>query len=142
MEYQLVKEIRDINCIINKEITKYSNPYKYINPTQIQIMLYLLRHMDEEICQKDIEAETHLKKASVTGTLDSLEEKGAIKRIQDETDKRKNLIVLTKRALEYKDKLINKTLEVEENALKGISEKELKQFFSTIEKIKGNLEAK
>lgn len=139
MIYELVREIRSLHCDIDKKITKNFDPRNYVNPTQFQILLYLLNNMDEEICQKDIEAETHLKKASITGTLDSLEQKGAIERIQDKNDKRKNLIVLSENALKYKDKLMERIKAVEKQATKDINEEELQQFYETVRKIKNNL---
>lgn len=139
MDTYLVKEIRDLAYLIGKDLTKNYNPSDHLNNTQIQILLYLVHHIDEEVCQKDLEAETHLKKASITGTLDSLEDKGMIVRKQSEEDKRKNVIVLSDKAAKLKNELTKDYLDTDKKIKRNISDEELKQFYSIIEKIKLNL---
>ena len=58
-------------------------PSEHLNHTQIQILVYLIKHKNEEVCQKDLQNETHLKKASITGALDSLEDKAVTIRDRD-----------------------------------------------------------
>lgn len=142
MEQSLVREIRDLDIMIGKSFSKSDMPKESLNHTQIQIVFYLLRHMNEDVCQKDLEIETHLKKASITGTLDSLEDKGLILRKASQDDKRKNIIVLSERAINIKDNLEKKFQELEEQIKNNIDEDELANFFKTAEKIKNNLNKK
>ena len=142
MEQSLVREIRDLDIMIGKSFTKSDMPKESLNHTQIQIVFYLLRHMNEDVCQKDLEIETHLKKASITGTLDSLEDKGLILRKTSQDDRRKNTIVLSERAINIKDNLEKKFQELEEQIKNNIDENELESFFKTAEKIKNNLNKK
>ena len=76
MERSVVKEIRDVDKLIGKYISDGHDPRKIMNLTQFQIIHYLLKHADEDVCQRDLEIETNLKKASITGAIDSLAEKG------------------------------------------------------------------
>ena len=139
MEKLITKEIRDIDRIIGKTLTNNNKLKGNLNHTQLQILFYLLRHSDQEVCQKDLEIETHLKKASITGTLDSLQDKGIIERKQSEDDKRKNMIVLSKKALEEKENFETKIRQIEEEIKTNISKDELNDFFKVIDKIKMNL---
>lgn len=139
MDICLAKEIKDLDALINKKITKRYNPSDFLNNTQIQILLYLIKHKNEEICQKDLEIETHLKKASITGTLDSLEDKQMIVRKQSEDDKRKNIILLSEHASKIKNELSDRYKEIEKCMRNNISENELEQFYSTLEKMKQNI---
>lgn len=139
MEKTLTKEIKDLEILIGKRVLK-DNPIKVkLNHTQFRILIYLMRNQDKDICQKDLEIETHLKKASITGTLDSLEDKGLICRKVSPDDKRKNVIVLTDEILLAKDTIENRFRELEKQLLNNISEEELEQFYKTIEKLKENL---
>lgn len=142
MDKSLVKEIRDIDILIGKTLTKSDMPKESLNHTQMQIVFYLLRHMNEEVCQKDLEIETHLKKASITGSLDSLQDKGIILRKESEDDKRKNIIVLSEKALNIKDNIEKKFQEIETQIRNNIDDQELESFFKTIDKIKNNLDKK
>ena len=110
-----------------------------MNHTQLQILMYLTKHRDEEVCQKDLEIETHLKKASITGTLDSMEDKGIIKRIQSTEDRRKNLIVLSEKAIIEKERFEEKFKQIEEKIKYNITDEELENFYSVLDKMERNL---
>lgn len=139
MERILTKEIKDLDILIAKSLKTNNDIRHVLNRTQLQIIYYLNKHINEEVCQKDLEIETHLKKASITGALDSLEDKGIIVRKQSKNDKRKNVIVLSKVALKEKDRIENKFKQIELKIKKNIDEDELKQFYSTLDKMKSNL---
>ena len=140
MEKYITKEITDFHRELSSTIYDGSIPDKKIlNNTQLHIAMYLLRNRDRDVCQKELEAETHLKKASVTGTLDSLEEKGIITRTMCEDDKRKKFIKLTDKALNMKSQIMDRIDEVNTRVVKDISEEDLKTFLNVLEKMKENL---
>lgn len=140
MERYIAKEIKEADVLISKKLMKYNNPTKYLNNTQIQILMYLIKHSSEEVCQKDLEIETHLKKASITGTLDSLQDKRMIIRKQSDNDKRKNIIVLSEEASKIRTELSERYRKIEEYMRENITEQELNTFYSVLEKIKKNIE--
>lgn len=135
----VTKSIKNLELLINNNITSGMKPSEHLNHTQIQILVYLIKHKNEEVCQKDLQNETHLKKASITGALDSLEDRGAIKRIQSEDDKRKNLIVLSEKAINAKDKIEKRFEEIENKLKKGISKKDLDVFCEVLKQMERNL---
>lgn len=140
MERYIAKEIKEADVLISKKLMKYNNPTKYLNNTQIQILMYLIKHSSEEVCQKDLEIETHLKKASITGTLDSLQDKRMIIRKQSDNDKRKNIIVLSEEASKIRTELSERYRKIEEYMRENITEQELNTFYSVLERIKKNIE--
>lgn len=139
MERIITKEIKDLDVLIAKSLRGNDEIAHLFNRTQLQIIFYLNKHINDEVCQKDLEIETHLKKASITGALDSLEDKGIIVRKQSNEDKRKNVILLSKQALKEKDRIENKFKQIELKIKKNIDENELKQFYSILDRMKSNL---
>lgn len=139
MKRYIARDLSQLTNMLLNRVTKYTNPMDYINFTQLGIMHYLLDNQDKEICQKDIEIQMQLKKASITGALDSLEAKHAIKRIVDKNDRRKNIIVIDKEALKYKDKISMYLNDIEKKITQDINEKELDTFCMVMEKMISNL---
>lgn len=139
MERSVVKEIRDIDKLIGRYISDGHDPRKIMNLTQFQIIHYLLKHADENVCQRDLEIETNLKKASITGAIDSLVEKGMVTRIQSQEDRRVNFIRLTEQMLEFKQNFENRIAELNENIMKDIDARELESFYRVLDKIKENI---
>ena len=90
MKRYIVKEINDLSRNLKDHVANGFDPKKYLNMTQLQILNYLLKHKEEDVCQKDLEIETNLKKASITGCLDILEDMNLIERCKAADDKRKN----------------------------------------------------
>lgn len=134
--------MKEIKCI-EKLASDYGAPVRpfkgQINFTQGHILIYLFMNEDKNVCQKDLENETKLKKASITGTLDSLEDKGLIERVVSLQDKRKNYIVLTDKAKQMMDILEAQLNDINEIAFRGVSDEEMEYFFSIIDKISNNL---
>lgn len=139
MEKTVLKDIKALDISIGKKLMNGQKPTDNLNHTQIQILIYLIKNQGTNICQKDLEIETHLKKASITGTLDSLQEKGLVERKPFEDDRRKNTIVLSDKALKIKDVLSQRYKEVEKQATKNISDKELESFHKVVNKMMENL---
>ena len=139
MEKSIIKDIKELDISIGKALIEKAKKDLGINQTQMIILMYLVKHKNENVCQKDLEIETHLKKASITGTLDSLEDKGIIVRKQDNEDKRKNIILLSEKTLEIKDEVSKKYREIETNLRKTITSEELEVFFRVIDKMNKNM---
>lgn len=135
----VVKELSDLNKCISKYISNGNDISKTFNLTQIHIIGYLLQHEGEEVCQKDLEIETNLKKASITGCIDSLVDKNIVYRKQSETDKRKNYIYLTDMALKHKKDFEDRGNLLNNKIIENISEKDLKIFYNVLDSIRNNI---
>ena len=118
------------------EIEKLSKP----TPTQMQIMDYFLDNNKKEIFQKDLEDILHLRRATVSGVLQTMEKNELIQRVTDEEDTRIKKIILNKKAKKIFKKNEEKMKELEKIVKEGISEKELEIFSNVIQKMKNNIE--
>ena len=139
MEKNLIKEVGHLDHCIKKYMSGTHEPQKYVNFTQLQIVFYLLKHRDQDICQKDLEKETSLKKASITASLNSLEEKGLVCREVSKEDRRKNYIRISKKLEKYTRDYEKKLLEFNRTILRGIPEEDLETFFSVIDRVYANI---
>lgn len=135
----VVKDLSNVNKCIKKYLSNGTDFTKYFNLTQIHIIGYLMKHEGEDICQKDLETETNLKKASITGCIDSLVEKGIVYRKQSETDKRKNYIYLTELALNHKKDFENRGKLLNDKIVENINEKDLEIFYNVLDSVKNNV---
>ena len=107
---------------------------------QSWIIGFLYKKRDQEIFQKDIEAEFSIARSTATGILQLMEKKGYIKREAVPGDARLKKIVLTPegRATSLR---VKSTLDaMEEDILKDISKEELDIYFSVADKIIHNLD--
>ena len=136
---KISNEIRDLQFNVKSRINKIIDPNKFVNFTQYQIIRYLMININKEVCQKDLEIETKLNKASITGALDNLEEKGLVLRKQSLEDKRKNIIAVTDKSKELIGIYETAVEEVDNKMIEGISEEELNTFLNVINKMNKNL---
>lgn len=118
------------------ELEKLSKP----TPTQMQIMDYFLENNKKEIFQKDLENILHLRRATVSGVLQTMEKNELIERITDEEDTRIKKIILNKKAKEIFKKNEQKMKKLEEIITKGISKDDLETFSKVIQEMKNNIE--
>ena len=94
---------------------------------------------DREIFQKDIEEEFLLRPPTATEMVKRLEAKGLITRSPVERDGRLKRIELTEKAEEIGESIRANVRSFERNVTKGISERELRSFCRTAEKMIANL---
>ncbi len=116
----------------NKKITIPSS-------TQMQILEYILEHIDEDVYQKELEDVLNLRRATVSGVLQTMEKNNLIKRETDTVDTRTKKIVLNDEAKKMFLRGKVKVQEIEKIAIKGISSEELNIFINVIEKMKDNI---
>ena len=131
--YQYFLQNHPLTCTYQK----MSKP----TPTQIQIIEYLVRHMNDEVYQRDLEKVFSLKRATISGVLQTMEKNGLISRVVDDTDTRKKKILLQEKTKEIFLQGKAKIEEIEQILLQNISEKELENFWKTLNQMKKNMES-
>ena len=129
--YQYFSQSHSLTCTYQK----ISKP----TPTQIQIIEYLVRHMNDEVYQRDLEKVFSLKRATISGVLQTMEKNGFIERTIDDKDTRVKKITLSNKALDRYYKGKEYIEHIENTVLKGISDEELKVFNNVLEKMTLNL---
>lgn len=137
MRSNIGKKMRQLTHQINRYLEENDTSRRGLNTTQLQILNYLMNH--DDVIQKDLEIETQLKKSSITGSIDSLVEKGLVKRLKGGSDKRKNYVVLTEEALEGRKLLEDKLATLDEKIIEGIEKKDLETFIDVLGKMIDNL---
>ena len=101
--------------------------------------LRFLLSQTEDIYQKDIEEEYSIRPSTATQLLKQMEKNGLIIREPEAYDNRLKKIVVTDKALLYKQQVIEDLTTLEETLIKGISETDLQVFFRVTEKMMDNL---
>lgn len=80
-----------------------------------------------------------LDKATVGRGLKKLEEKGFVRREEDQDDRRRNLVYLTEKSKELEPEFVEILESIEERSKKGLSSEEMENLRKTIRKICLNL---
>lgn len=125
--------------LINCDKEKVSNFISVSTPTQMQILEYILNHQEEEIYQKDLEYILNLRRATVSGVLQTMEKNNLIERVVASNDARVKKIILNPKTKELFLEKRKQMEELEEIIIDGISEKEIEEFLNVLNKIKGNV---
>lgn len=101
--------------------------------------LHFLLAQTDDVFQRDIEEEYSIRPSTATELLKHMEKSGLITRKPVNYDNRLKKIVLTDKALIYKNQVINDLTALEETLIKDIPEEKVKVFFEVIEKMMDNL---
>lgn len=106
------------------------------------VILFVLRFdmADMKASQKEIADEIGISPSTVTISIKRMEKAGLLQKVQDEKDLRKNLITLTKKGLEYTDRLSMISEEVDLGIFKGFTDEELETMKGYYERMISNLE--
>ena len=139
MKRSVIRHIAHLDHGIKKYIGRQNDLRNVFNLTQFQIILYLLKHQGEDVCQKDLEKETHLKKASITNCIDTLVERGYVYRETAECDRRMNYIRLADKTKAYADELARSSEDLDRKIAENISEEDLEAFFRVSDIILNNI---
>lgn len=102
---------------------------------------YFLRELWEEdgLTQGDLSSRVGMTAPTTVVAIRRMVEDDLVVRKQDEHDRRKVRIYLTKKGCRYRDKLLPLALDVNNVATEGFSQKEIRQFRSFVDRMKKNL---
>lgn len=141
-EYNLLYQLKTLeNLIMRIVICDTTDCHQVISPTptQMQIVAYILKHQNENIYQKDLEKVLHLRRATVSGVLQTMEKNHLIERVIDTDDSRVKRIILHQDAKKIFNDHMKKIIEIENVIVKGISNEDLRKFLQVLEKMQNNL---
>ena len=120
-------------CISDKGIDAFSGE-------QGKILFVLWRK--DKITQKELATETGLAKNTITVMLEKMEKNNLIRKITDDNDKRKSLVILTDYAKSLKKPFDEISDEMLKKVYKGFSEEEIDKCEEYLHRIIKNLEEK
>lgn len=125
----------NLNRLLSHYLKKEGIP---LTKEQWSVMAVLWKR--EGCTQQYLAEATFRDRPSITRLLDNLQKEGFIERKAHKTDRRTNLIYLTKKGLEVKDFVVialNKTIEV---ATRNIQNEQLENLRNTFEQINQNIQ--
>ncbi len=102
-------------------------------------VLHFVLAQNHDVFQKDIEEEFGLRPPTATQLLKKMEQDGLIRREIMAEDGRLKRILVSEKALQYKDVVITDLINLEEELTKEIPQEEMDIFFRIIEKMMENV---
>lgn len=139
-QFKIGKILKIVSNYMDKDMNNCLSDYN-ITRSQMGILIYIqvAECKNIEANQVDIEKEFNLKNPTVTGLINRLEEKGYIKRVRSDKDKRYNKLELTETGREILNKGKRKAQENEEKLLKILTDDEIKELKRILTKIVNNI---
>lgn len=133
-------EIRTLRNMTNRYLTA-TRPAEADTATggNTPILMFLIKHRDEEIFQYDIEKRFGIARSTASRVLGLMEKKGLIERKAVDRDARLRRIVLTDKAIPITEVLYRSATEMEKVMLRGFSEQDQHQLLSYFELMRENL---
>lgn len=135
LEKMILRAIIQEDGCIEENFSFHHHP----TPTQMQIMEYILEHREDEIYQKDLEEVLNLRRATVSGVLQTMEKNGLLMRVTDGKDARTKKVILNPKAEELFLRRENRMKEFERILVKGMKEEELIIFSNVLKQMKENI---
>lgn len=108
-------------------------------PTQMQIIEYILKNNEKDIYQKDLEEILNLRRATVSGVLQTMEKNKLLERVTNSTDARVKKIILNEDAKKIFLKNKKNIEQLEKIVTNNIKEEELDIFLKVINIMKENI---
>lgn len=141
MEDKLLYNLHLLNKLIAREFVCNNKDLFCGDPsaTQMIIMNYILNHQNEDIYQKDLEEALHLRRATVSGVLQTMEKHELIERVLCDNDVRCKKIILKEKAKKMFDVKKMEFFKLEEVIKKGLSDEEIEIFCHIIESMQNNI---
>lgn len=129
--------IGELSRLVNNKILSGEEKNPLLQKSSRLIMMELARK--DEVTQLDLVKSTHLKAPTVSITLQKLEKEGYVERKPDNYDLRAIRVYLTEKGSTYNKYIVKKVKEVENNALKCLTDNESRQLMRILLKLKDNI---
>ena len=133
-KFRLIHE--SFACMINRHLKEEDMTF-----SQMILIFYLWENRDRKITQKDITEAMHIKHPTTIGLLKRLEEKEMLKVVVDPDNRKYRNIALTDKGVNFVEKDRNRKRHTEEDMVKGMSSKEIKQLRDLLDKVYDNMQA-
>lgn len=134
----ILEEIKELDISILRLIISSDDKICPLSPSQMKIIAYIF-NKEGTIYQRDLEKDLNLRRATLSGILNTMEKNNLLSRVPSDNDTRSKKIILNKKTKEIFSKKREKLIEVENILIKGIERDELSSFLNTIDKMKNNI---
>lgn len=142
MRKNIANELKKLDIEIARKlfsISKENNIPEPPSPLQGRIMDYLVVNQGKEVYQKDLEKDLNVSKATLSSTLFTMEKNNIVKRTTSKDDARSKQIVITDESIRVHENMKIVFDNLDKELTKNMSNNEIEAFFSTIEKLRKNL---
>ena len=109
-----------------------------LSPIQSQILIFMLFHDEKLVSISNFAIEFSVTKATVSDAFKTLIKKGLVRKEQDITDKRRQILKLTEEGIVMAEKIKSYTQPLEQS-LSVLTTKKKEQFFSLLKDVLGEL---
>ena len=113
--------------------------FPLLSASQMQIMEYVIHNQNDGVYQKDLEDVLHLRRASVSGILKTMEKNNLIERVICESDARIKKIILNDEAIKKFEMKKEFFINMEDMMASNLSDKEKIIFRDIIKKMQNNI---
>lgn len=137
---RLLGEFRMISNLIQRRILSECGDDDAFTVTYGWILGYIERHEDEDIYQRDLEERFCLRRATISKTLLSMEQKGLVERVSAPHDARMKILRLTEKGKRTNHEMIARIDHIEKEITRDISPEMLDNFFDLSEMIRDRLQ--
>ena len=134
-------EIRILNQVIGRLVNSYQSKVDEkagINRMQGWIIGYLYRHSEEDVFQKDVEAEFQIARSTASGILQAMEKKGLITRESIPRDARLKRLVLTEKGMEFQMEIMDNFDRIQKVLRSDIPLEKMECFMEVLDMIREN----
>ena len=127
---------RQVKRKIDEAVSSYN-----VTAVQCSFIRFIFeKNKKGNVYAKDIESRFNMRRATVAEILSLMEKNGLIVRKSLSEDARLKEITLTSKSLEIKNSIEKEIKKVEQEIKKGITEEELQNFITILERMSKNLE--
>ena len=138
-EYEIGTQIHVLSRKIKRKLDEAFVSYGITGVQAIMLKFINDKSKNGKVYAKDIECEFDMRRATIAGILQLLEQNQLITRKAEGSDARLKEITITKKALEIISNVDSSIAELEKRLEKNMSKEERENFLKTLDKLSKNL---
>ena len=138
-EYEIGAQIHMLSRKIKRKLDEAFVSYGITGVQAIMLKFINDKSREGKVYAKDIESEFDMRRATIAGILQLLEQNKLITRKAEGSDARLKEITITKKALEIINNVDSSSAELEKRLEKNMSKEERENFLKTLDKLSKNL---
>ena len=138
-EYEIDAQIHMLSRKIKRKLDEAFVSYGITGVQAIILKFINDKSREGKVYAKDIESEFDMRRATIAGILQLLEQNKLITRKAEGSDARLKEITITKKALEIINNVDSSIAELEKRLEKNMSKEERENFLKTLDKLSKNL---
>ena len=138
-EYEIGKQVQMLSRKIKRKMDETFLEYGITGGQAFMLKYIHEKSTNGKVYAKDIENEFDMRRPTVTGILQLMEQNGLIERKAEGKDARLKEIFITKKGMEIGEKIDSNVKEVEKKLVKDISKNEIQTFLTIISKLSKNM---